>query len=242
MTDPEPQAAMALLSVLSPPAYFTDLHLFCLIACRMVKISMQHGISDSSALAFALLGFISGPVFHRYHEGYRFAKLACDLVEKHRFIANRPKVYHAMGTVAFWTHPIGTAIDFMRATYRTAIETGDLTFACFGMYQSVMGPLLRNDPLDAVWRESEMALNFSRETKYGEAADIVLSQQRFIANMQGRTGSFSTFNDAQFDEAAFEAHLTAARMTLTICFYWILKLKARFLSGGSCSTIFIIPR
>jgi PAS domain S-box-containing protein len=231
MTDPELQAAMQMLSVLSPPAYFTDFHLFCLTACRMVKIGMQHGISDASTLGFALLGFISGPVFHRYGEGCRFAKLACDLVEKHRFIANQPKVYHAMGTVAFWTQPIGTAIEFMRATFRTAIETGDLTFACYGMHQIVPGLLLRNDPLDAVWRESEVALDFAREARYGDVADIIVSQQRFIATMQGRTASLSTFSDAQFDEATFEAQLTGDRMTLMICFYWILKLKARFLSG-----------
>ena len=48
-------------------------------------------------LALPCFGFISGPVFHRYDEGYQFAKLACDLVEKHGFIANRPKVYHAIG-------------------------------------------------------------------------------------------------------------------------------------------------
>ena len=35
----------------------------------------------------AISGAILGPVFHRYSEGYRFAKLACDLVEKHGFIA-----------------------------------------------------------------------------------------------------------------------------------------------------------
>jgi len=159
MTDPELQAAVQMLSVLGPPAYFTDFHPFCVIACRTVKISMQHGISDASALGFALFGFISGPVFHRYGEGYRFARLACDLVEKHRFIANQPKIYHATGTVAFWTQPIETAIECMRATTRTAIETGDLTFACYGMHQIVPGLLLRNDPLDAVWRESEMALD-----------------------------------------------------------------------------------
>jgi predicted ATPase/signal transduction histidine kinase/CheY-like chemotaxis protein len=232
MTDPELQAAMQVLSVLGPPAYFTDFHSFCLIACRMVKIGMQHGISDASTLGFALLGFISGPVFHRYGEGCRFAKLACDLVEKHRFIANQPKVYHAMGTVAFWTQPIGSAIDFMRATFRTATETGDLTFACYGLYQIVTGLLLRNDPLDAVLRESEQALDFARQTKYGGAADIIRSQERFIATMQGRTATFSTFSDAQFDEATFEAQLTGHGTNLVICFYWILKLKARFLSGS----------
>jgi predicted ATPase/signal transduction histidine kinase len=232
ITDPELQAAMQVLSVLTPPAYFTDFHLFCLLVCRMVKVSMQHGMSGASTLGYALLGvFILGPVFHRYGEGYRFAKLACDLVEKHGFIAYQAKVYHAMGTVAFWTQPIGTAIDFMRATFRTAIETGDLTFACYGMFQSVTGLLLRNDPLDAVWRESEIGLDFVRKARYGDVADIIRSQQRFIATMQGRTATFSTFSEAQFDEARFEAQLTGDRMTLMICFYWILKLKARFLSG-----------
>ena len=133
MTDPELQAAMQVLSVLTAPAYFTDFHLFCLLACRMVNVSMQHGMSDASAHGFAYLGMILGPVFHRYSEGYRFAKLACDLVEKHGFIAYQAKVYHAMGMAAFWTQPIATAIDFMRAAFRTAIETGDLTFACYGM-------------------------------------------------------------------------------------------------------------
>ena len=98
MTDPELQAAMQVLSVLAAPAYFTDFHLCCLQVCRMVNVSMQHGMSGASALRLCWFGFMLGPVFHRYREGYRFAKLACDLVEKHGFIAYRAKVYHAMGT------------------------------------------------------------------------------------------------------------------------------------------------
>jgi PAS domain S-box-containing protein len=231
MTDPELQAAVQVLLVLSPPAYFTDFRLSCLQLCRMVKVGMQHGTSGASALAYGYFGSILGPVFHRYTDGHRFAKLACDLVEKHGFIAYQAKAYHVMGSIAVWTQPIASAIDFMRATFRTAIETGDLTFACYGMSQPVTGFLLRNDPLDGVWRETEMALEFAREAKYDDAADIIRSQQRFIATMKGWTKTFSTFSDSQFDEAAFEAQLTGDRMALMICWYWILKLKARFLSG-----------
>jgi PAS domain S-box-containing protein len=231
MTDPEMQAAMQVLSVLTPPAYLTDLRLCCFEVCCMVKLGMQHGTSGASALAFGYFGSFLGPVFHRYTDGYRFAKLACDLVEKHGFIAYQAKTYHTLGTVTPWTQPISSAIDFMRATFRTAIETGDLTYACYSMTPSIAGLLLRNDPLDAVWRESEMALDFTRRAKYGDVADIIRSQQRFIANMQGRTTTFSTFNDAQFDEATFEAQLTGDRMALMIFWYWMLKLKARFLSG-----------
>jgi PAS domain S-box-containing protein len=232
MTDPELQAAMEILSVLTPPAYFTDFRLYCLHLCRMVKVSMRHGTSGPSAHAYGYAGGVLGLAFHRYRDAHRFAKLACDLVEKHDFIAYRSKVHYAMGTVAFWTLPIGTAIDFMRATYRTAIETGDLTFACYGMFQSVTGLLLRNDPLDAVWRESQMALDFARQAKYGDATEMIESQRRFIATMLGKTATFSTFSDAQFEEATFEAQLIEKGMNLVIAWYWILKLKARFLSGN----------
>jgi PAS domain S-box-containing protein len=231
MTDPELQAAMRLFFVLANAAFFTDFHLFCLLMCRMVNVSMQHGTSGVSANACGYLGFILGPVFHRYPEGYRFAKLACDLVEKHSFIASRAKVYTSMGLVAVWTQPIASAIDFHRAAFRTAIETGDLTFACYNMTHVLAPLLMRNDPLDAVWRESERGLDFVRKARFRDITDSIVIQQRLIATMQGRTAAFSTFSDAEFDEAAFEAQLTDDRTSSVVCAYWISKLQARFLAG-----------
>jgi PAS domain S-box-containing protein len=231
MTDPELQAAMQVLSVLTAPAYFTDFRLWSLQVCRMVKVTMQYGVSGASAHAYSRFGFMLGPVFHRYRDADRFAKLACDLVEKHGFIAYRTKVHYAMGTVAFWTQSVTSAIDFNRATFRAAAETGDLTYACYSMFQFLTGLLLRNDPLDVVWRELEMALDFARKAKYSDGADMIESLQRFIASMQGRAATFSTFIEAQFDEATFEARLTGERIPLTVCWYWILKLRARCLLG-----------
>jgi predicted ATPase len=105
MTDPELQAAMRQLSILLEAAYFTDPHLLCLHLCRMVNISLKHGTSGAAAHACTGVGFILGPVFHRYRDGYRFARLACGLVEKHGFLADQAKVHIAMGRVAFWTQP-----------------------------------------------------------------------------------------------------------------------------------------
>ena len=231
ISDPELQAAMEVLSATDAPAYFTDFYLACLLRCRIVNVSLQHGTSGAAAFAYVSFGLILGPHFHRYSEGYRFAQLACDVVEKHGFVAYQAKIYEMMGVVAFWTQPVTTAIDFIRASFRVATETGDLTYACYCMDQSVTTLLVRGDPLDAVWRESERALDFVRKARYRDVADIIVSQQRFVATMQGRTANFSTFNDAQFDEATFETQLTADRMRAMVCFYWIVKLKARFLSG-----------
>jgi PAS domain S-box-containing protein len=231
VTDPELQAATDMLSALLPPAYFTDFNLYGLLVCRIVNLSLEYGTNGASANAYAFFGAVLGPVFHRYREGFCFTKLAFDLVEKHGFPAYRAKIHFAMGMITFWMQPISTAIDFMRATFRHAIETGDLTYACYSLCQSGHGFLLQSDRLDAVWQESEKSLDFTRKASFNDMADAILSQQRFIVAMQGRTATFSTFSDAEFDEATFEAQLMQDRTPTTVCFYWILKLKARYLSG-----------
>ena len=85
--------------------------------------------------------------------------------------------------------PLTSVIELRRITTRTATERGDLTFACYGMHQSITYLLMRNDPLDVVWRESEMALDFARKARFRDVVDLIVSQQRFIASMQGRNAN-----------------------------------------------------
>jgi PAS domain S-box-containing protein len=229
-TDRELQAAVLVMSLVNAPAYFIDFRLFCWLACHIVNVSIRLGMSGNSANAFCNLGVILGSVFHRYNEGYRFSRLACDLVEKHGFTAVRAKVLVVSAVVAGWTQPVGAAIDFAEAGFRAAREGGDPAFGCYAMSIAIMYRHLRNDPLEVVWRESEMAMDFARNARYDDGAGMFVIQQRFIATMQGRTTSLSTFSDAQFDEARFEAQLAGRNPTVT-SWYWILKLKARFLSG-----------
>ena len=227
MTDPELLAATHILSVLAHAAYYNDFLSFCLIACRLAKIGMQHGVSGTF-LGFSHFGTVLGRVFHRYADGHRFARLACDLVEKHGFTAIQARVYTTMASIGLWTQPVASTIDLTRSAFRAAIDTGDLTLACQSMTTSVAYRILRNDPLEAVWRESEMALGFARKAKSAHMVDLTLYYQRFIANMLGRTATFSSYSDAQFDETAFEAQL---RMPALSFGYWKFKLMARYLSG-----------
>jgi PAS domain S-box-containing protein len=232
MTDPEMCAEMEILSIVLPSAYFSDFRLYYLLVFRMANVSMRHGMSGAAAHAYGWLGSFLGAVFHRYSEAYRFTRLAYDLVERYDFVAYRAKVQFTMGAVSLWTQPIATAMDFNRMCFHSATENGDLIFACYAMMQSITNLLLRNDALDVVWRESEHALDFVEKAGFQDMADLIVSHQRFIKVLQGRTATFSTFSDVQFDEPAFEATLTTGRMTMLICWYWISKLKARFMSGN----------
>ena len=78
-----------------------------------------------------------------------------------------------------------------------ASKPGELSIACYSCNHTLTDLLLRGDHLDEVWRESERGLDFVRKAKFRDGIDTIVSQQRFIENMRGRTASFSTFSDAQ---------------------------------------------
>jgi len=228
MTDQEIQAATRVLSGLRV-AFFTDKNLFLLSTCLIVNLSLKYGTIDASAHGYATFGNILGRAFHRYADAYRFGKLGVDLVEKHGFAAYKAKVYMNMAWVAIWTKPVTTALDFVRAAFSAAVETGDVIFACYCCDHTVTDLLARGDHLDEVWRASEQCLDFVRKAKSRDYLDRVVSQQQFIQTMRGRNAIFSSFGDAHLDEATFEVQLTGDRGIA--CWYWILKLQTRFMLG-----------
>ena len=231
MTDLEMRAAMRVLGFLTGPALYTDINLYHLHFCKMVNLSLRYGISDAATFGYAGFGVILCQPFRRYAEGYRFGKLACDLVEKHGFTAYKARVYLSMEMIALWTQPIELGVELTRTAFRAGAELGDLAFACYSCMHLVTDLLIQGTILDDLWRESEICLDFVRKGKYLDAADVIISQQQLIRNLRGQTATFSTFNDETFDEARFEARLTEDRMTPLLSRYWILKIQARFMSG-----------
>jgi PAS domain S-box-containing protein len=229
-TSPEAHAAMRVLAALISPAFFTDTNLFDLQICQMVSLTLKHGMTDASTHGFAWLGWILGHSFGRYDDGYRFGKLALDLVEKRGFL-DPAKVYYAMGLIVSWIKPLAVSVDNFRTAFRVGIETGDLFFATYSACQVIIRLILTGVALDEVWSESEKFMDFARQIGFRDGADLIVSQQRFIASMRGYTTSISTYSDTEFDEPAFELALTADRMTTMVVWYWILKIEARFLSG-----------
>ncbi len=230
-TSPEAHAAMRVLATLISPAFWTDANLFDLHVCKMVNLSLTHGTTDASTTGYAWLGWVFCYAFNRYDDGYRFGKLALDLVEKRGFVVDAARVRYAIGLIVSWMKPLATSIDLFRTAFRTGVETGDHAYANFSACQVIIRLILTGVTLDEVEREAAQFMDFAKRTGFRDGADLIVSQQRFVAAMRGQTSSLSTFSDAEFDESAFEAQLTADRMTTMVCWYWILKIGALFLSG-----------
>ncbi len=93
MTDPNRRATMDVLTMLTSPALFADVNLFRLIVSRMAALSLDHGNSDGSCLAYVWVGGILGTYFGDYLTGFRFGRLGLDLVEKPGLDRFRARVY-----------------------------------------------------------------------------------------------------------------------------------------------------
>ena len=231
MRNEEQQAAMQVLAEIAAAAANTDINLHHLIMFRMANLSLRSGTTAASSHGYAGVAVILATVFHRYVDAYRFATLACKLVEKHGFQMYRARAYLVLEVASLWKYHITTCTDLARLASRFGSETGDLSFACYACSHLISDLLFQGSHLDELWEESERCLQSNRKAGFLDAADFIVSRQRFIQCLRGNTTAFSTFNGDGFNEESFEAQLTENRLTGMVCHYWIFKLRARFMSG-----------
>jgi PAS domain S-box-containing protein len=233
MTNPETTAVMRILAELYPPAYFTDHNLMSLVICRMVNLSLVHGIADASNHGLALLGcYLMGPAFARYEEGHRIGKLACDLASRRNAPLALARVHCTMGLTSSWTEPLTTSIDWFRNAYKIGVEAGDLYFACYSASLGAVELLLRGHDLHEDAKECTEYLDFARSIAFRDGIDLIVTTERTMASLRGKTKSLSDFSDSDFDEGVFESELTGTRMNVVVFWYWTRKLMLHFLSGN----------
>ncbi|WNG26232.1 AAA family ATPase [Cystobacter fuscus] len=230
-TDPEVQTTMRVLSALFAPAYFTDHNLYYLHLCHMVNISLHHGTTDATPHGYVQFGLMLGSAFHRYQDGYRFGRLACDLVDTQHFLAYKAKVNLAMAILSHWSRPLREDLDYIQIAFQTATETGDISIACYCCENLIAAELSQGVPLSEVYRETEEKLDYVRKARFQDLDETIVNIQCFIQNMRGLVQGFSTFTDESFNQEEFEVRWTENRLSMRVCLYHILKLQACFMSG-----------
>ncbi|RKT21610.1 putative ATPase [Paraburkholderia sp. RAU2J] len=233
LTDSDRRATLDVLTAVLPPAFFSDENLVCLVLCRMANLSLAYGNCDASSIGYTYLGMVAGPVFGDYMAGYQFGKLGLALVDQRGLQRFRPRVYMCFAYhVMPWTQPIRQGLPLLRRAFDAASQSGDLTYTGFSSCCLVTSLLAAGDPLAEVEREAQERLAVVQAAKFGLIVDIIGSQLQLIRTLRGLTPSFDSFNDAVFDEAAFEQHLEADPcLAIAACWYWIRKLQGRYFAG-----------
>ena len=228
MADPVACKTMDVLTALVAPTWHLDSNLRCLVIGRTVNFSLEHGNSDASCHAYALIGAVLGPEFGNYEAGFRFGRLGLDLVEQRGLGRFKARVYMVFATrIVPWTQPIRTARRLVRGAFDAANKLGDLNYAVYSCSNLIVNLLASGDPLAEVQCEAETALDFVRRARSGFFVDLITPQLQLVRTLRGLTPVLGCFSDAGFDEERFERHLEEdSRLVIAACWYWIRKLQA----------------
>jgi Nif-specific regulatory protein len=220
------------------PAMFFDQNLCALVICRMVNLSLEHGNSDASCLAYEWFGVIAGPRFGKYENAFKFGQLGYDLLERRGLSRYEARTCMWFGLLVPWTKHARRCRDFARHCFDVAYRMGDFTYAAASFNLLITSFLFVGDPLAEAQEEAEKGFEFAKRARFGVAADIVRSDIQLIQTLRGLTNNFGSFNSEAFDEAAFEGHLASNPALAQVGFgYWSLKAEARFFARDYVSAV-----
>ena len=132
MTEPEPQAAIYILSSISAAAYIAAPELMLLIVLSMVNLSIKYGHSNSSAFSYAAYGLILCGVVQDIELGYKFGKLGLTLVEQLNLKRGKTRALEVLGAhVIHWKEHFEETLPIVNEGYRSGVETGEFEFASY---------------------------------------------------------------------------------------------------------------
>src|SRR5262249_10162478 len=142
MDDADMRAATDTLSELGIPSYLAAQDLFVMVVCRLVKLSLHHGISGSIVIGVSGLSFALGPVLHRFQDGEAFAELAVAVADRHGLTAQKAEVHHLGQMALCWTRPLDDVLAHLEIACQAARDTGEIVFACYAVEHRLAAHLL----------------------------------------------------------------------------------------------------
>ncbi len=221
MKDPDRELSVRILNVLWGPAFWSDLNLFAYHLCKIVNLSLRYGNTACSASAYGWFGIIVGRLFHRYDEGYRWARAGYALMARF-FPAARARAEFFMEIVSIWSKSLDDVIGHARAAVRAGLELGDVPVTCWSRTHIVSYRLLRGDQLEEVDEEARSCLETVRKVGVRDSLYVALDARRFVQKLRGtEEDSAGVVPDT--------AEWLAARQPTTVCWHYAMNLMTHFM-------------
>ena len=240
MTDAVCRATMDVLAGLLGSAYSLSPNLLVLAVLHMTRLSLEHGNTDASAMAYAFLGaMILRPRFGRDREGFRFAQLGVDLVEKRGFDRFKARIQVVFAvSVLPWVRHLGEGRALCQRAFQACLDSGDVAYAAYSGFVAITARLGAGDPLEDLQREAERAAGFARRARFDACAEYIDIQLALIRTLRGLTPKFGVFEAEAEAESGFERNPgEKVRIAQKPTWHFIAKLQARFHAGETADAL-----
>ncbi len=229
LADPDVMDVLSILVATSTAGYTTNPKLHALINLTGILLTLEHGPSEYAAFAFVNYGLaLSG--MERYKESLHFCKLGLALLERYPSPALVSKVYVGVSACAHYGEPLAETIPRCRQAVTMGMETGDFTYASYGVFYALQFRLAAGDHLNAIAEELASFEKVIQQTQNKFASVYLPFLKQLIRNYAQGTRGPVDLSDGDFDEDAFFAQIKGKGYASVIFRYCVFKLQQLYLA------------
>jgi predicted ATPase/signal transduction histidine kinase len=225
--DPTVLAAMDILVRTATPAYYAVPMLLPIVACKLVALSVEHGLSPGTPFALAVYGIVLNTL-GQHQRAHELGELALELLDRWKDRHLEARTRHVVNNlVCVWVTPFHDRIGELREVSRIGRETGDLEYAAIAAHSYVHNAWYGGWELGPLEVDADRYTAFMENYGQQPMLRVHLPIARAVHQMAGSaSGDAARLDSADFDEA--EA-LQSARDTHNRSAVFILLLQMTLL-------------
>lgn len=219
MTNANKVAAMRTLNALLPYIFSTNYLLIAVVVDKMIELTLKHGTSALSGIAFAMMAAgqcWQGDVAH----GQRFGALALRLTEEFRvdsWTARVSTMYYS--SVLPWRRPFHESLKPMRVAKQVSLASGDIEFA---MINANLFCVLELDvtPIEILLKK--ISEYHTTMTRFGQAVNKLMlypSLYILLSCEGGNHSDFTVIQDAKQLSGPFDERNPGTSLVSQWCHY-----------------------
>ncbi len=228
MVQPEHLALMEAYAKTIPSAFQSVQELMVVVVLKAARLQLRHGRAPLTPFIHNQYGLVHTMITGDFDTGYQFGKLGVELGERAGNAAlTVPARFIFAGFLAHWRDPVAVSIDHLRVALRQGLETGDRFHSNYAVAFIESYRFYAGVPLGEIEQALPFALDLANRTDDVIVRGFLLGLRQAVRALQDRTAAPHSLNDAEFDEAAFEAEASIP----VRAFYGAAKAPVRFLAG-----------
>ena len=164
--------SMNLYSMIIPALFFSKPEVVPFVACRMVQLTMKHGISKHSIVGFvqlaAALSSINNTGQKNIEDASRIGKAAMSCCRNRYNLSDQPSLYiQYYGLFAWHSESLQTCAEMLRQGFDAAMSVGETGTACLISVHHIKTAIIAGERLPALLEKvdyySERANNHQHE-------------------------------------------------------------------------------
>lgn len=222
-SDPVITRAIRILVNLDSPSYLSAPALYPVVVCKLVNLTLAHGLVPESSKGYASLGIVLGSL-GRYEEALRYTELGIVISERFDDKGQECRACHTMANhVLSWVRPTRGTDAFNERGYQAGYFASEILWCGFIQLFKLYNRFFAGRALPEILDAAREGLEFCQRTGNQPGIDSIRGIQLTLRSLTGQT--------SEEEHATFVADCRAKEGTFALGLYLCVQAEAELIAG-----------